>query len=506
MKNEHKAEYEKKTGEAQPCKPKQNKITSIFQPTITADLPESRKRLIDTALEDYIITSLRPLTSIEQPCFRNLLQACEPRYHTPCRKTLLSSLKARYDIFATDLRKQVSHCLDISFTHDIWSSLNTESYGATTVHYIDNKWNMNSKVLGTKLFEGSHTAEAIADSLRSTMTSWGVESSALIGVSDNASNEKKAFDILGWKRVSCSGHNINLAVSAGLKISEVARLMRKAGSLVAYFHRSPLATGLLLQKQKLLLPQQQQGHKLITDVATRWNSTLDMLERLSEQTPAIHAALHDEALSKVSNDLKAKIFSYDEQVVIDKLLQILKPFKTPTVTLSGENLPTSAFVLPTMVKLQQHLEARDEDTNTVKKLKKEMSDNLGKRITPDEREMLLLASALHPKTKDLNFLSQDEREEVKRVLIMQAKLPKYQTQNLQQEITANVQVKHETPLPSTAADEGIPPADILASAAQNLPVKQEADLDSLVSIPPHKKAKLEEITDSWLDDVIFWWK
>ena len=103
-----------------------------------------------------------------------------------------------------------------------------------------------------------------------------------------------------------------------------------------------------------------------------------MLERLSEQTPAIHAAIHDEALSKVSNDLKAKIFSYDEQVVIDKLLQILKPFKTATVALSGENLPTSAFVLPTMVKLQQHLEARDEDTNTVKKLKKEMSDNLGK--------------------------------------------------------------------------------------------------------------------------------
>ena len=86
---------------------------------------------------------------------------------------------------------------------------------------------------------------------------------------------------------------------------------------------------------------------------------------------------------------------------------------------------------------------------------------------------------------------------------MQAKLPKYQPQNLQQETTANVQVKNETPLPSTAADESIPSDDILASAAQNLPVKQEADLDSLVSIPPHKKVKLEEITDSWLDDVIY---
>ena len=61
------------------------------------------------------------------------------------------------------------------------------------------------------------------------MTSWDVKSSALIGVFDNASNEKKVFDILGWRRVCCSGHNINLAVSPGLEISEVARLIRKAG-------------------------------------------------------------------------------------------------------------------------------------------------------------------------------------------------------------------------------------------------------------------------------------
>jgi hypothetical protein len=34
-------------------------------------------------------------------------------------------------------------------------------------------------------------------------------------------------------------------------------------SCVAYFHRSPLATGILKEKQKLLLPPEFQGHKLI---------------------------------------------------------------------------------------------------------------------------------------------------------------------------------------------------------------------------------------------------
>jgi hypothetical protein len=44
--------------------------------------------------------------------------------------------------------------------------------------------------------------------------------------------------------------------------------------VVAYFHRSLLATGILKEKQKRLLPPEFQGHKLIQDVVTRWNSTL----------------------------------------------------------------------------------------------------------------------------------------------------------------------------------------------------------------------------------------
>jgi hypothetical protein len=50
-----------------------------------------------------------------------------------------------------------------------------------------------------------------------------------------------------------------------------------ACKVVAYFHRSPLATGILKEKQKRLLPPEFQGHKLIQDVVTRWNSTLDKL-------------------------------------------------------------------------------------------------------------------------------------------------------------------------------------------------------------------------------------
>ena len=316
MKNEHKLEYASKTGEeSKNTNPKQQTLTKLFQTKDVSPLSQIKKRQIDLSLEDYIIDSLRPLSTVEQASFKKLLQTLEPKYTPPCRKTLVASLSKRYETVASDLRNQLAECLDVSCTHDLWSSLNTEAFGATTVHFINKNWELVSKVLGTKIFEGQHTAEAISGSLTKIMEEWNIDTKGVIGVTDNAANECKAFDILGWNRLSCSGHNLNLAVSSALKITEVSKILRRGSSIVAYLHRSSLATGILYEKQKLLLPPECHGHKLITDVATRWNSTFDMPERLGEQVPSLHATVHDPSLAKQANDLKSKLFSYDERLV-----------------------------------------------------------------------------------------------------------------------------------------------------------------------------------------------
>ena len=493
MKNEHKKEYAEKVGEDLPSKTNQPTLKSIFMTKDTGPLPTTKKKLVDKALEDYIISSLRPLSTVEQTSFKNLLHALDSRYQAPCRKTLVASLKNRYDLAAADLKNQLRDSPHVACTHDLWSSLNTESFGATTVHFINKEWALLSKVLGTNLFEGQHTSEAIAKSLGEIMTEWDIDTDKLTGVTDNAANECKAFDILNWDRVSCAGHNINLAVTSGLKIPEVSRIIRKGGSIVAYFHRSPLATGVLLEKQKVLLPKECQGHKLITDCPTRWNSTLEMLQRLSEQIPALHAAVHDPSIAKASNDLKSKLFSYDEQVTVDKLIELLKPFKTATVTLSAESTPTLAFVLPTIMKLEQILSAQDNDSNIIKKVKAEMSKNLTKRYPQKQRTILLMASALHPWTKDMNFLTADEKSEVKRLLVAKC-------EGLQNPRGPNV-------TEGLNQDHGAIKAEasgLEVSQLTNLPIKCEANLDSFLEEPPNKIVKLEEVHDqSWLDDIIY---
>ena len=143
-------------------------------------------------------------------------------------------------------------------------------------------------------------------------------------------NEVKAMKMLDWLCVACFGHNIHLIVNAG--ISEIHKIVAKGRNLVTFFHHSSSAMTLLLEKQALLLPQEHQRFKLLQDVPTRWHATLDMLERITLLTPALHAV----ATSRRYADLRSKLFTFDEQVLVDEMVALLSPSQTTPELLSSE--------------------------------------------------------------------------------------------------------------------------------------------------------------------------
>lgn len=159
---------------------------------------------------------------------------------------------------------------------------------------------MKTTVLETKKMEGSHTSEKIAAALKESQQRWSLKDP--IATTDNAANEKKAFEILEWPRFGCYGHRLNLVVKNALSVPEVSKILGKGRSLVTFFHSSSSVSDELVNKQRLLLTEDKVRHKLIMDVATRWNSTLAMLQRLCEQTPANMALANvtDDSLSKTA--------------------------------------------------------------------------------------------------------------------------------------------------------------------------------------------------------------
>lgn len=104
--------------------------------------------------------------------------------------------------------------------------------------------------------EGSHSAENIVKHLQE-MKNRNI--STIIGITDNAANEKRAFELLGWVRFGCFGHQLNLIVRHSLEDPVITRFMGKARKLVTFHHQSSSVSDLLLtmQGQQLLMSEKE---------------------------------------------------------------------------------------------------------------------------------------------------------------------------------------------------------------------------------------------------------
>ena len=84
-----------------------------------------------------------------------------------------------------------------------------------------------------------HTGENIKVALSATLLQWNLDQSNQVGITtDSGSNVKSTCELLNWRKLSCFGHNFNLAVEKGLNDGCVQRVLRLCKSIVAAFSRS----------------------------------------------------------------------------------------------------------------------------------------------------------------------------------------------------------------------------------------------------------------------------
>lgn len=108
----------------------------------------------------------------------------------------------------------------------------------------------------------------------------------------------------------------------------------------------------------------------------RWNSSFDMLQRLLEQTPAVHATLLDKSVKGPDSN---NVYTFDDQQIIESMLQFLEPFKEATVKLSCEDKPSLPAVYPTYLKLKLALTNDDTDKESIKEMKAAALNDLRSR-------------------------------------------------------------------------------------------------------------------------------
>ncbi|XP_077359877.1 E3 SUMO-protein ligase ZBED1-like [Festucalex cinctus] len=169
--------------------------------------------------------------------------------------------------------------------------------------------------------------------------------------------------------------------------------------IVKFFHKSTKASDALRDQQHSLGLAH---HKLIHDVSTRWNSSLEMLERFWEQKDAVVAVLRK--IKPRGEPLPA--LSDNEIKVVLEIVKLMSPLKMATKLLSEEKTPTLSIVSPLLAKLRSEFGENHSDLAVIGKMKENFRQDFESRYNYIQ-DFLDNASALDPRFKDLHFMDAD---------------------------------------------------------------------------------------------------
>ena len=148
-------------------------------------------------------------------------------YQPVTRNTIRSDLEKYYRKRRAALGKELENGIfNVAFTSDVWSGRARKDYISVVIHYIDNDWVLNKRIIGFRLLDVRHTGVDIAQCIVNMLEDYTLQNRVIAFTMDNASANDRAIDIL---RPLVSGHYdsllhqiyachiINLIVKAGLK-------------------------------------------------------------------------------------------------------------------------------------------------------------------------------------------------------------------------------------------------------------------------------------------------
>ena len=213
---------------------------------------------------------------------------------------------------------------------------------------------------------------------------------------DNGANVKCAVMLLEWDHVRCFSHTLQLAVDKVLHQPDVSKALAWCRHLVSHFNQSSKSSYILKEKQADLKYKEL---ALIQSVATRWNSSYYMVERIISQQQPLCVAL----LELRKGDLMP---SDDEIKTLESFLEVMKPLVMMTEAIGGVTITS---VRPLIYNLFTVYLMPDEGENRVKRsmrtvMRDKLSDCYG---TDDDLALLNKATALDPQFKNAPFVSTD---------------------------------------------------------------------------------------------------
>ena len=459
-------------------KPKQLKLDTY---TARKTCTKERSNHINTLVMGMIVRDLRPLNTVNGAGFKALLSYLEPGYRLPSDRYFMGLIERKY----VDVRESVKLRLQqetacVSITGDIWTSIATHAYLTLTVHFLSSEWDMCSIVLGTKPLTDRHTGENITIWIEEMLATFSISTDNVSAfVHDSGSNIRLAGQLLhdkyGWYTEACAGHTLQLCVKAGLEIRSIEIAIAAARRLVTHFRKSELATTALRKRQDQMQVEQ---HNLVQDVATRWNSTYFLIERLLEQRWPVTAVLSDPSVTKYSD--RSLDLTSEQWNLLAELKPVLHVLQVATTFLSAEYNVSISALQPIVHGLTRSMEVTEEDSPAIRQCKCAISKELRSRwslnsIDPTSPGSDLVAVCLDPRFKQAKFLESHQRLDLQMAITDLARREKAATEQKQQQQQQDLTTEKESDSRPKALDLLLGSDSPASSSDSSDPVQDEVE-------------------------------
>lgn len=211
--------------------------------------------------------------------------------------------------------------------------------------------------------------------------------------------------------IPCFAHGLhNCVVTVLESIQGLKELKTKCHGLATLFHSSPKMAQYLYSSQQESDPTKE-PIAVVMDVPTRWNSTLDMMQRLVDLKFHLQRVSYLIEDARIITKLADLTPTEDEWTTIVCLIAMLKPFYHATNNASSSKTGLAAYIAPWVEQLREEIEEVDTFGNrTLETAKRKLLAQIKKRFVISNT--LLFASALHPTFNSLFFCTDNTKEAI----------------------------------------------------------------------------------------------
>jgi hypothetical protein len=324
---------------------------------------EMQLKIVSSLVENLIIGCGLPLSIVENDYFGQFMNDVHPKFNLPSRPAITQKLiPAVKEKRIIQIREQLSQAKSVSLTVDIWTDRRMHSFLAITAHTFVN-FRADASLINFSAFKGSHTGKSIAAEIEKTVDDFKLRGKLEYIVTDNASNMRKALDVLKEviaadeneeecrevgqplivdhvddetlfqdldeedatevedvfqrhtvERLSCFAHSLQLVVKDGLdNCAAIRPVIAKSTALANTCHQSA--------QFKENFEQQFGSNRTIPKAnTTRWSSTHHQLSCIAQLDQQLLADL----LRKTGHE--NLLFTAKDTAILKEIVEILQPF------------------------------------------------------------------------------------------------------------------------------------------------------------------------------------